>query len=107
MREARETVERWYKERKEVLAWQEKRKKEATTLKYVCTLLGRARSFPSVHHATASQRGHIERAAINTPVQVLPPPPPHSPSLSLCVSLSSHLVEFDRVVLLMLPCVPC
>lgn len=69
VREARETVERWYKERKEVLAWQEKRKKEATTLKYVCTLLGRARSFPSVHHATASQRGHIERAAINTPVQ--------------------------------------
>ncbi|RVW42889.1 DNA polymerase I A, chloroplastic/mitochondrial [Vitis vinifera] len=69
VREARETVERWYKERKEVLAWQEKRKKEATTLKYVCTLLGRARSFPSVHYATASQRGHIERAAINTPVQ--------------------------------------
>lgn len=71
MKEAKETVERWYNERKEVLAWQEKRKNEAATLKYVCTLLGRARSFPSMDHATRYQRGHIERAAINTPVQVL------------------------------------
>ena len=80
VKEAKETVKRWYKERKEVSDWQEERKNDARTKKYVCTLLGRARSFPSTDYATPYQRGHIERAAINTPVQVL--------SLSLSLSLS-------------------
>ncbi|KAH7546679.1 hypothetical protein FEM48_Zijuj01G0227200 [Ziziphus jujuba var. spinosa] len=65
--EARKTVELWYNERKEVLTWQEERKKEAERDGCVRTLLGRARCFPSMRHATRSQRGHIERAAINTP----------------------------------------
>nr|XP_043640219.1 DNA polymerase I B, chloroplastic/mitochondrial isoform X2 [Erigeron canadensis] len=67
--EARETVARWYAGREEVLKWQEARKKEARTIGCVYTLLGRARTFPSTKTAGASHRGHIERAAINTPVQ--------------------------------------
>lgn len=50
--------------------WQEERKKEAKEYRFVRTLLGRARWFPSLTRASRAQRGHIERAAINTPVQV-------------------------------------
>ncbi|KAL8198134.1 hypothetical protein R6Q57_030056 [Mikania cordata] len=67
--EARETVARWYSGREEVLRWQEARKKEARKIGCVYTLLGRARTFPSTKNISPSQRGHIERAAINTPVQ--------------------------------------
>ena len=71
MAEAKETVNLWYKERKEVLKWQQARKKEAREDGRVHTLLGRARVFPSLTDASSSLRGHVERAAINTPVQVL------------------------------------
>ncbi|XP_065862340.1 DNA polymerase I A, chloroplastic/mitochondrial-like [Euphorbia lathyris] len=67
--EAKETVELWYRERQEVRKWQEARKKEARQHGCVHTLLGRARIFPSIAGASNGQRGHIERAAINTPVQ--------------------------------------
>ncbi|XP_031403641.1 DNA polymerase I B, chloroplastic/mitochondrial-like [Punica granatum] len=67
--EARKTVDLWYKERQEVLVWQEKRKQEAREHGQVYTLLGRARRFPSFSRASYAQKGHIERAAINTPVQ--------------------------------------
>ncbi|XVF70588.1 hypothetical protein PTKIN_Ptkin11bG0174700 [Pterospermum kingtungense] len=67
--EARNTVDLWYKERQEVLEWQKQRKYEAQKFGHVLTLLGRARRFPSFAHCTRSQKGHIERAAINTPVQ--------------------------------------
>ncbi|CAL9098054.1 unnamed protein product [Musa textilis] len=67
--EAKKTVDLWYKERQEVLIWQEKQKNEARTKGHVQTLLGRSRCFPSLDHASNAQRGHIERAAINTPVQ--------------------------------------
>ncbi|KAJ6950443.1 hypothetical protein NC651_004188 [Populus alba x Populus x berolinensis] len=67
--EAKETVNLWYKERKEVLKWQQARKKEARENGRVYTLLGRARVFPSLTDASSSLRGHVERAAINTPVQ--------------------------------------
>ena len=70
VKEATQTVHLWYKERQEVLRWQEARRKEAEQLGCVYTLLGRARRFPSMARASPSQRGHIERAAINTPVQV-------------------------------------
>ncbi|KAG6637568.1 hypothetical protein CIPAW_11G187400 [Carya illinoinensis] len=69
VKEAKKTVDLWYSNRKEVLAWQEERKQEARDKQFVCTLLGRARRFPSMAHATTYQKGHIERAAINTPVQ--------------------------------------
>ncbi|KAF9587798.1 hypothetical protein IFM89_005673 [Coptis chinensis] len=67
--EAKATVELWYQDRKEVLAWQRKRKQEANKDRCVKTLLGRTRSFPSMNGASNSHKGHIERAAINTPVQ--------------------------------------
>lgn len=38
---------------------------------YVRTLLGRERHFPKIENLISGQRGHIERAAINTPVQVI------------------------------------
>lgn len=67
--EAKETVKLWYNERKEVLKWQQERKNEAHTIQCVHTLLGRARHFPNMKSASSSLKGHIERAAINTPVQ--------------------------------------
>ena len=70
MKEARRTVDLWYNDRKEVLKWQEERKKEAYEFQRVHTLLGRARRFPEIDPDHSYHRGHIERAAINTPVQV-------------------------------------
>ncbi|XP_010905964.1 DNA polymerase I A, chloroplastic isoform X2 [Elaeis guineensis] len=67
--EAKKTVELWYNDRKEVLRWQQKCKKKAQEEGCVYTLLGRRRCFPSMTHASHGQKGHIERAAINTPVQ--------------------------------------
>ncbi|KAK4420752.1 DNA polymerase I A, chloroplastic/mitochondrial [Sesamum alatum] len=67
--EAQETVNRWYSDRQEVLSWQEERKKQARKIQCVYTLLGRARHFPSLKNASSAHRAHIERAAINTPVQ--------------------------------------
>ncbi|XP_078162399.1 DNA polymerase I A, chloroplastic-like [Carex rostrata] len=69
LKEAKETVKLWYRERQEVLMWQQKRKRQAAEERCVYTLLGRARRFPSMYQVSAAQRGHIERASINTPVQ--------------------------------------
>ncbi|CAL5190601.1 unnamed protein product [Lathyrus oleraceus] len=69
VKEAKKTVDLWYNDRKEVLQWQEERKKEARQFYCVYTLLGRARKFPLMAQANTYQKGHIERAAINTPVQ--------------------------------------
>ncbi|KAM7250748.1 hypothetical protein ACFE04_022631 [Oxalis oulophora] len=65
--EAKQTVDLWYNERQEVLKWQQIRKVEAIRDRCVYTLLGRARRFPSP--VDRRQKSHIERAAINTPVQ--------------------------------------
>lgn len=81
VKEAKETVDLWYNERHEVRKWQEERKKEAQKDSCVHTLLGRVRHFPSMKNVTPYQKGHIERAAINTPVQVL---------LSQHLHMSSH-----------------
>ncbi|CAN6241070.1 unnamed protein product [Urochloa humidicola] len=69
VKEARDTLKLWYSDRKEVLAWQMKQKKLAQEKCEVYTLLGRSRRFPNMAYATSGQRGHIERAAINAPVQ--------------------------------------
>jgi len=66
-KEAQETVDLWYNDRQEVRKWQEMRKKEAIEDGYVLTLLGRSRRFPA--SKSRAQRNHIQRAAINTPVQ--------------------------------------
>lgn len=68
--EAQKTVNLWYSDRKEVLLWQDERKKQARRFRFVDTLLGRARHFPSLKNATSAHKAHIDRAAINTPVQV-------------------------------------
>ncbi|KAK6132910.1 hypothetical protein DH2020_033346 [Rehmannia glutinosa] len=68
--EAQETVNLWYSDRQEVLSWQEKRKQQARQYQLVYTLLGRARHFPSLKNCSSAHKHHIERAAINTPVQV-------------------------------------
>lgn len=69
LKEAKETVKLWYNERREVSNWQEKCKNDVLTNQCVHTLLGRARRFPSVANASNAYKCHIERAAINTPVQ--------------------------------------
>ncbi|WOL06423.1 DNA polymerase I A, chloroplastic-like isoform X1 [Canna indica] len=69
VKEAKKTVELWYKRRQEVLKWQEEQKEEARINNCVRTLLGRSRRFPKMDSVSNAQRGHIERAAINTPVQ--------------------------------------
>lgn len=51
------------------MRWQEDRKYEALNNQCVHTLLGRARHFPNIKSVKSSLKGHIERAAINTPVQ--------------------------------------
>jgi len=70
VKEAKDTLKLWYSDRKEVKAWQMKQKALAQEKCEVYTLLGRSRRFPNMAHATSGQRGHIERAAINAPVQV-------------------------------------
>lgn len=70
VKEARDTLKLWYRDRKEVLAWQKRQKELAHEKCEVYTLLGRSRRFPNPAHVRSSQRGHIERAAINAPVQV-------------------------------------
>lgn len=68
--EAKATVNLWYSDRPEVLAWQKERKEEAHRTQKVHTLLGRARHLPEVMSTNRLVRSHMERAAINTPVQV-------------------------------------
>ncbi|XWS11201.1 hypothetical protein CRYUN_Cryun38cG0063800 [Craigia yunnanensis] len=96
--EAKNTVDLWYKERQEVLEWQKQRKYEAGKLGHVKTLLGRARRFPSFAHCTRAQKGHIERAAINTPVQG------SAADVAMCamlqISKNEHLKELGWRLLL-------
>ena len=66
--EARDTLNLWYRDRQEVLAWQKIQKKLAREKCEVYTLLGRSRHFPNL---TWIDPGKRERAAINAPVQVL------------------------------------
>lgn len=68
--EARGTLKLWYKDRKEVLKWQEEQKAKALEKQVVHTLLGRARNFPWVASDSKAIKNHNLRAAINAPVQV-------------------------------------
>ncbi|RLN04838.1 hypothetical protein C2845_PM13G02290 [Panicum miliaceum] len=67
--EATATLNLWYRDRQEVLAWQKSQKKLAREKCEVYTLLGRSRHFPNLISFDRSKRGHIDRAAINAPVQ--------------------------------------
>ncbi|XP_049849216.1 uncharacterized protein LOC126318245 [Schistocerca gregaria] len=67
--EARETLERWYSDRPEVLEWQQKTIAEAHKTGWTRTLLGRYRFLPDINSRIRTKRMHSERAAINTPLQ--------------------------------------
>jgi hypothetical protein len=89
-------------DRKEVLTWQMKQRELAQESCEVYTLLGRPRRFPNMALVTSGQKGHIERAAINAPVQVI----------AVCHNLLLFTVSFligsferHRAVQQMLSCV--
>jgi DNA polymerase I-like protein with 3'-5' exonuclease and polymerase domains len=68
--EAEETLERWYGDRPEVRAWQERQRAHAREHGYVNTLLGRRRGLlPAIASPDRFLRLRAERAAINTPIQ--------------------------------------
>lgn len=69
LKEAEETVERWYAERSEVRAWQHEQHALALSEGYVCTILGRRRQLPDARSKNRALRSHSLRAAINTPIQ--------------------------------------
>jgi DNA polymerase I len=68
-KEAKDTLERWYRDRPEVKRWQWKTIKEAHETGYTRTLLGRYRPLPDINSKDIRMRAHSERAAINTPLQ--------------------------------------
>ncbi|KAM3390870.1 hypothetical protein ACQJBY_012474 [Aegilops geniculata] len=68
-READDTLDLWYSDRKEVKSWQREQKELAYEKSEVYTLLGRSRRFPNIASVSSKQWKHIERAAINAPVQ--------------------------------------
>ncbi len=68
-KEAEDLLEAWYQDRPEVRRWQRNVIKEAQKTKYTRTLMGRRRKLPDITSIDRSRRGHMERAAINTPIQ--------------------------------------
>lgn len=69
LQEAKDTLQRWYSDRPEVLQWQENTIRTARKTGYTKTLMGRYRPLPDISHSKPMMRGHAERAAINTPIQ--------------------------------------
>jgi len=67
--EAKETLERWYRDRPEVRAWQDDTIEFAKRAHYVKTDTGRYRRLPGIASPSRAERAHNQRAAINTPVQ--------------------------------------
>ena len=59
----------WYSDRPEVLAWQQQTIAHAKRHGHTRTLMGRYRSLPGIQGGRPAVRGHMERAAINTPIQ--------------------------------------
>ena len=76
LEEAQNTVDLWYADRPEVLAWQNSVRKIAVKQGWTMTLLGRYRNLTKHFHAALKKhdgsRNHVQhglRAAINTPIQ--------------------------------------
>jgi len=67
--EANEMLRAWYADRPEVEAWQRETKASARRTGATRTLLGRYRKLPGIDGRNGAVRGHMERAAINTPIQ--------------------------------------
>jgi hypothetical protein len=111
VKEARDTLKLWYSDRKEVKAWQQRQKELVHEKCEVYTLLGRSRHFPNMAHALHGQKGHVNRAAINAPVQVLATD--HGPVGCDALFVSSlgkfcnNVSLIHRAVQQMLPCAQC
>eukprot|EP01117_Protostelium_nocturnum_P015199 TRINITY_DN5861_c0_g1_i1.p1 TRINITY_DN5861_c0_g1~~TRINITY_DN5861_c0_g1_i1.p1 ORF type:complete len:1203 (-),score=391.20 TRINITY_DN5861_c0_g1_i1:7-3588(-) len=69
LNEAKETLDRWYRDRPEVKKWQEETIKKAIETGSTRTLMGRYRKLPDIHSTKVSIRNHNQRASINTPLQ--------------------------------------
>ncbi|BDA48148.1 probable DNA polymerase I at C-terminar half [Coccomyxa sp. Obi] len=69
LEEAKDTVDRWYSDRPEVMHWQKEQRHLAEHEGYVCTILGRRRQLPDARSPNQKAKGHALRAAINTPIQ--------------------------------------
>jgi DNA polymerase-1 len=67
-KEAEEILQRWYADRKEVLAWQNRMRSNARTYGEVRTIMQRYRNL-DVKGAKKAVKSHLLRAAINTPIQ--------------------------------------
>ena len=67
--EAKRMVTAWYADRPEVLQWQEATRASARETGHTRTLMGRYRELPGIRGKSAAARAHMERAAINTPIQ--------------------------------------
>ncbi|MFZ1322125.1 MAG: DNA polymerase I [Ignavibacteria bacterium] len=67
--EAKEIIERYFREYPNVRTYMEETKKFAHENGYVETLLGRRRYLPQINNQNAAARAEDERAAINMPIQ--------------------------------------
>lgn len=69
LEEAKDVLDRWYRERPEVKEWQEETIRTAKETGYTRTLMGRYRPLPDINSKNKWKEGHMCRAAINTPIQ--------------------------------------
>jgi len=67
--EAKAMLEAWYADRPEVLKWQRETIHEAHRSGWSRTLMGRYRNLAGIQTGNAMTVAHLERAAINTPIQ--------------------------------------
>ena len=67
--EARAMLDAWYADRPEVLQWQRETIARAHRTGNTRTLIGRYRNLDGIFDGTRSLVSHLERAAINTPIQ--------------------------------------
>eukprot|EP00667_Euglena_gracilis_P001869 EG_transcript_1869 len=67
--DARDLLDKWYKARPEVREWQNNTIEYAHKFKMSRTLMGRYRRLPEIDGPSRPMRRHLERAAINTPIQ--------------------------------------
>ena len=67
--EARDTLAKWYEDRPEVRDWQAKTIEYARQTGYTRTLMGRYRRLPDIVTGSSAGKAHMERVAINTPIQ--------------------------------------
>ncbi|KYQ92753.1 putative protein serine/threonine kinase [Tieghemostelium lacteum] len=69
LKEAKETLNRWFEDRPEVLMWQKNTIETAHRHKWTRTLMGRYRPLPDIENNLKGMKNHAERASINTPLQ--------------------------------------